>query len=200
MNRAQLAFSVLALVVVFSLVVTAVGSAVFDELTNPRTDDTIAVNPNEPDEYEKQLRDEVAANQNDAATLAALGNYLALTGRLNEAIDWYEKALAINPEAWDVRLDFARSLADSGKRADAEIQFKKVIAGNPNDPHGHYYYAELLRNWVPARNDEAATEYRRTIEVGPDTYVADLARQALSDLGYATPAASPSAPSTEATS
>ena len=43
MNRAQLAFSVLALVIVFSLVVTALGSAVFDALTDPGTDDTIIV-------------------------------------------------------------------------------------------------------------------------------------------------------------
>jgi cytochrome c-type biogenesis protein CcmH/NrfG len=199
MNRSQLAFSVLALVVVFSLVITALGTAVFDALTDPGTDDTIVINDNEPDAYEEQLRRDADANPNDAATLAVLANYLAQTGRLSEAFPWYEKSLAIKSDAWDVRLDFARWLADDGKRNDAELQFKKVIEGEPRNAQAHYYLAELYRNWVPQRTEDAVAEYRRTIEVGPDTYVAELASQALVDLGYAAPAASPSAASPEAT-
>ncbi|MEA2593575.1 MAG: hypothetical protein QOF01_44 [Thermomicrobiales bacterium] len=205
MNRAQLAFSVLALLVVFSLIVGALGAAIVDGLTNPSNDDEpISFDPNsanEPDEYEESLRKEVAENPNDAAALASLANYLAQTGRLSEAIEWYEKSLAIEPENWDVRLDFARSLADGGKRTDAEFQFKKILAGQPENAQAHYYLAELYRNWVPPRTPEAAAEYRRTIEVGPGTYVAELSAQALTELGFATPgaAATPQVPIVEAT-
>jgi cytochrome c-type biogenesis protein CcmH/NrfG len=187
-NRAQIAFSALALLVVFSLIVTALGTAIVDRLSHGgSSDQPIPVDQNQPDAYEQQLRKQVTATPNDAPTMALLASYLAQTGQLTEAIAWYEKSLAIAPDAWDVRLDFARSLSDGGKRNDAELQFKKVIAGQPHNAQAHYYLAELYRNWIPARTADAVAEYRRTIEVGSATYVADLAAQALKDLGYATP-------------
>jgi cytochrome c-type biogenesis protein CcmH/NrfG len=202
MGRAQLVFSLLALVVVLSLVVGAIGTAIVDGLSNPgRDDEPISVNEDEPDAYEESLRTQVAENPNDAAALAQLANYLAQAGRLSEAIGFYEKALELDPEDWDVRLDFARSLAEGGKRTDAEFQFKKIVVGQPGNAQAHYYFAELYRNWLPPRNAEAAAEYQRTIEVGPETYVAELAAQALKELGYATPepAVSPVAATVEAT-
>jgi len=202
MNRAQLAFSILAILVVFSLVIGAVGTAIIDALTSPdRGDDPITLDESSEDEYEQYLRDQVEDNPDDATWLAALANYLAQTGRLTEAITWYEKSLALD-DKWDVRLDFARSLADGGKRTDAEFQFKKVIDSHPEDvEQAHYYLGELYRNWVPERIPEAADQYRRTIENGPGTYVAELAAQALAELGYATPqpAASPASIPAEAT-
>jgi cytochrome c-type biogenesis protein CcmH/NrfG len=205
MGRAQLVFTLLALFAVFSLLVGAIGTAIVDGLSNPgQSDQPATVDPNEPDQpsaYEESLRTQVAQNPHDAASLAQLANYLAQSGRLTEAIDYYEKALALDPENWDLRLDFARSLADGGKRTDAEFQFKKIVAGQPGNAQDHYYFADLYRNWLPPRNAEAAAEYRRTIEVGPQTYVAELAAQALKELGYATPApaASPVTPAGEAT-
>ncbi|HEY7030736.1 MAG TPA: tetratricopeptide repeat protein [Thermomicrobiales bacterium] len=205
MPRAQLVFSLVALLVVVTLVVGALGTAIVDGLTNSgQNQEPATIDPNEPDApdaYETSLRTQVAANPSDAASLALLANTLAQSGRLSEAIDYYEKALELDPENWTLRLDFARSLADGGKRNDAEFQFKKIVAGQPANYEAHYYLAELYRNWLPPRNDEAAAEYRRTIEVGPGTYVAELAAQALKELGYATPepAASPVSPKTEAT-
>jgi cytochrome c-type biogenesis protein CcmH/NrfG len=202
MNRAQLALSILAVLVVISLTAGAVGTAIVDGLTSPdRDDDPIALDENTEDAYEQDLRNQVEDDPNDAATLSLLANYLAQTGRLTEAITWYEKALALEPDNWPVRLDFARSLADGGKRTDAEFQFKKIIEGQPDDEQAHYYLAELYRNWVPERIPEAVAEYRRTIDVGAGTYVAELAAQALAELGYATPrpVASPAAATAEAT-
>jgi tetratricopeptide (TPR) repeat protein len=202
MSRAQLAFSILALLVVFSLMAGALGTAIVDGLSNGgRNDDAITVAANAPDEYEASLRKNVSDNPNDAAALAQLANYLAQTGQLTEAIDWYEKSLAMEPENWDVRLDFARSLADGGKRTDAEFQYKKIVVGQPGNAQAHYYFAELYRNWLPPRIPDAAAEYRRAIEVGPETYVAELSAQALKELGYATPetAATPQPVTGEAT-
>jgi len=205
MGRAQLVFTLLALFAVFSLVVGAVGTAIVDGLSNPsRDEEPITVDPNEPDQpdtYESSLRTQVAENPNDRDSMAQLASYLAQGGRLSEAIGYYEKALELDPENWDLRLDFARSLAEGGKRNDAEFQFKKIVVGQPGNAQAHYYYAELYRNWLPPRTAEAAAEYQRTIDVGPETYVAQLAAQALKELGYATPgpAASPVSPTMEAT-
>jgi cytochrome c-type biogenesis protein CcmH/NrfG len=203
MSRSERAFAIMAVALVVFLVLGAVGTAVFDRTSSGNGDDdllpTSTTGVVESDEYEQELRATVTADPSNAQALAALGNYLALTGQMTEAITWYEKALDLEPENWDVRLDFARSLADNGKRNDAELQFKKVTEGDPSNPQAHYYLAELYRNWVPARTEEAAAEYRKTVEVGAGTFVADQAAQALIDLGYASPVASTVTPSTEAT-
>jgi cytochrome c-type biogenesis protein CcmH/NrfG len=205
MNRSQLAFSILALLVVFALIVGAVGTAIVDGLSgNDNSDDPITVDDDGQDiadEYENSLRKAATDNPNDADALAVLANYLAQNGQLTEAIEWYEKSLAIEPDNWTVRLDFARSLADGEKRTDAEFQFKKIIAGQPENPQAHYFLAELYRNWLPPRTEEAVAEYVRTIETGSGTFVAEQAAQALRDLGYATPtAATPAAATEDATS
>jgi tetratricopeptide (TPR) repeat protein len=206
MNRSQLAFSILALLVVFSLIIGAIGTAIVDGLSgNDNSDDPITVDGTEDseiaDEYEAALRTTATDNPNDAAALASLANYLAQNGQLTEAIDWYEKSLTIEPNNWDVRLDFARFLAEGDKRTDAEFQFKKVIEGQPENPQAHYFLAELYRNWLPPRIPEAVTEYILTIQTGSETFVAEQAAQALRDLGYATPtAASPVAATEEPSS
>lgn len=204
MNRSQLAFSILAILVVFSLIIGAVGTAIVDGLSgNNNSDDTLTVDPADQevaDQYEKALRKAATDNPNDPVALATLGNYLAQTGELTEAIDWYEKSLAIDPNQWDVRLDFARFLSEGDKRTDAEFQFKKVTAGQPANPEAHYFLAELYRNWIPARIPEAVNQYVLTIQTGPGTYVAEQANQALLDLGFATPIAATPVASVEASS
>src|SRR5436190_247418 len=83
-----------------------------------------------------------------APPLAALGNYLANTGRTSESVTWYEQALTLDPDNSTIRLDFARSLAEGEKRADAELQFQKVIAAEPNNAQAHYSLAGLYANWL----------------------------------------------------
>jgi uncharacterized protein (TIGR02996 family) len=126
-----------------------------------------------------------------------LANYLAQTGNVAEAITWYEKALAVNPNDAVTRLAFADALAGGGKRADAELQYKKVFELQPSNPQAHYGLAELYRNWSPPRTSDAIVEYQKTIEVGPDSYVAELAKQQLEALepGTPSPIASPATPS-----
>lgn len=199
LNRAQLAFSVLALLTVCSLLAAAVGTVVVDELTNPRDNDTITFDQSQENEFETDLRSTAEANPSDASAAAALANYLANTGRLTEAIGWYERALRLDPGNMEIRLDFARALAEGDKRKDAELQFQKVLAAQPGNAQAHYDLAELYRHWVPPRIDDAVAEYRLTIQTGPDTYVAELAAKALQELGYATPGAGTPTPYVEAT-
>ncbi|GIW03534.1 MAG: hypothetical protein KatS3mg059_0154 [Thermomicrobiales bacterium] len=199
LNRAQLAFAMLALLTVCSLLAAAVGTVVVDELTNPRDNDTITLDQSQTDEVEAEFRRAVEANPTDASAAAALANYLANTGRLTEAIGWYERALRLDPGNMEIRLDFARALAEGDKRKDAELQFQKVLAAQPENAQAHYDLAELYRHWVPPRIDDAVAEYRLTMQTGPDTLVAELAAKALQELGYATPGPGTPTPIPEAT-
>jgi len=196
LRKPEMIFAILALITVFSLIIGAIGSVVVDQLTNDSGGDQIDAITTEQSGIEKEFRDAAQANPNDPESLKALANYLAQTGNVAEAITWYEKALAINPNVAVTRLAFADALAGAGKRADAELQYKKVSELQPSNPQAHYGLGELYRNWSPPRTADAIVEYQKTIEVGPDSYVAELANQQLASLAPGTPSpiASPASP------
>ena len=192
MNGAQVAFAVFALLVVCSLVAASLGTVAVEVLL--QDDDGGDLDPEEFDasvqEFIAEQREEVERNPNDAQAMASLAELLASDNQLDEAIDWYQRALEIEPNNTSIRLSFAKALAAGAKRADAEVQYKKVIELEPNNYEAHYYLAELYRLWEPPRLDEAAAEYRRVLEiVSPaDAFLARQAADVLTALGYATPA------------
>jgi cytochrome c-type biogenesis protein CcmH/NrfG len=201
MGRAQVAFIVLAMLMVCSLVAGFVGPAVIDAIVNADSSQSVDQPPSDDQgaKLEASLRKDVKDHPDDPQAMANLATYLSNTGKSEEAIGWYERALSLNPDDTELRLVFARTLADGHKSADAELQFQKVIAADPHNPQAHYYLAELYRAWDPPRKADAIKEYQRVIAVGPDTYVADQSREQLIALGAATPAAS-ATPATPAAS
>jgi len=186
-KRPETLFAIFAVLTVLSLVVGLVGVAIVDELTTANTDDPIEFSADEPGEYEQQLRDAVAENPDDPAALKDLAVFLSNSGKLDESIEWYEKALALNPNDAILRLAFADALANGGKRSDAELQYKKAIQVQQNNPQAHFGLAELYRMWSPPRTEDALVEYNKTIEVGADSYVAELAAQQIAALSGGTP-------------
>ena len=187
MDRAQRRFAVFALLVVCSLVAASVGTFAVQVLLNDDADPAESgANPSA--DLIAELRGDIARNPEDVESMSLLGELLAYDGQLDEAITWYEQALAIDPNNSRVRLSFSRALKDCGKRADAELQFRRVLETEPGSYEAHYYLADLYRSWEPPRLDEAAAHYRQVIEIAPTAYLAELSREQLVALGYALPA------------
>jgi tetratricopeptide (TPR) repeat protein len=186
-NRTQRIYAIVGIVVVVALIGTIVGPPLVDYLTQPNDDSEIIVDDQTPDPVEDELRADVATNPDDPVAMAALANYLGNTGRIDEAIEWYERALALAPEDWVTRLGFARVLSNGGKRPDAELQFQRVIAACPLDEQARFSLGQLYANWIPPRAAEAAEQYWTVIAVAPETFVAERAREELSRLGVASP-------------
>lgn len=201
MGRAEIAFIVLAMLMVCSLIAGFVGPAVIDAIVN--ADSSQPADQTAPSDegakLEASLRQDVKDHPDDPQAMANLATYLSNTGKSTEAIGWYERALALTPDDTELRLVFARTLTDDHKQADAELQFQKVIAADPHNPQAHFYLAELYRAWDPPRKADAIKEYQNVIKVGPDTYVADQSREQLVALGAATPSASASVATPRAT-
>jgi tetratricopeptide (TPR) repeat protein len=200
-KRPETLFAIFAILIVLSLIVGLVGTAIIDELTTANSDESNEFTPEERGEYEQELRDAAEAHPEDPAALKDLAVFLSNSGKLDEAIGWYERALALNPNDAILRLAFADALANGGKRSDAELQYKKAIESQPNNPQAHFGLAELYRMWSPPRTEDALVEYSKTIEVGADSYVAELAAQELAALSGGTPSpeASPATPEGAAT-
>ncbi len=195
MDGAQIAFSILAGLVVCSLVAGALGTAVFDQQGGAGDADPLEYQ--EPStELEDSLRATVAANPENVEATALLANLLANTGKVTEAIPLYERLLAANPDDTGRRLEFARVLADGEKQADADLQFGKVLSAEPGNVEALFYRAQLHRTWNPPRLAEAAAGYRQVIELGPDQYLAERAAEELAAMGFATPEAGATPPAT----
>lgn len=190
-------FSVLAIVVVAALVFGTLGVAVFDDWFNGGDDEeTISVDPNAVDSTVQTYLDNIEKDPNDFASMSALGEYYNRMGQYDDAIRWYERALMIVPDDMDIRYSFATSLAAAGKQPDAELQFQKVIAAEPENYFAMLSLARLYRDWSPPRTDEAIALYRTVAESGIESVVVQLAQEELALLTgtpVASPAASPNA-------
>lgn len=190
MHGMQLAIAILALLTICSLLFGTIGTIVLDIIGDdpgPVSFDDVTTSA----EIGQALMETATAAPGNPAAAIALANYTAQSAGIGEAIPLYEIAIALDLENPDFRLDFARSLSDAGYSADAELQFKKAIALNPASPFAHYYLGRLYQFSDPPRINDAITEYEQTVMLGPETFVADKARQALIDLGVASPVASP---------
>lgn len=152
------------------------------------------VDPN--DDLIEEQKAVVDENPDDVDAVLLLANILGNSGRLTEAIPYYEQAIDLAPDDPSIRLDFARALADGGLGPDAELQFRRVLEIRPDSQEARYYLAELYMEWDPPREEEARTLYEESIELDPDTFIAELATNRLSSMvatpaGGASPAASP---------
>jgi tetratricopeptide (TPR) repeat protein len=170
-----------------ALIGTIVGPPLVDYLTQPDDEPEFTVDSDSTDAVEAEYLARIKAEPNDASAMAGLGSYLGQTGRVDEAIPWYEKALALEPENTEFRYGFGVALSNGDKRQDAELQFKKVIEAEPNNAPAHFALGQLYQNWVPSRNAEAISEYQIVISLVPDSFLAQRAREELTSLGVATP-------------
>ena len=187
-RRYQLIFVFMAGLMVISLGVGVLGPVILDAFDGDGGGNRVEIDQS----VEQAFRSTAVADSNDPSAAAALANYLANTSKLSEAIPWYEKAIALAPNDAIIRLDFAQSLAAGDMNGDAELQFQKAIELAPSDPQAHFYLGELYNGMNPQRTIDAIDQYQQTIELGPETFMAQRAQERLVALGVATPIASPS--------
>jgi tetratricopeptide (TPR) repeat protein len=186
-RRSQVFFASFAILMACTLIVSLIGPVAFDALLDDddSSNDEVSVDT----AVEEALRATAESGSDDPFAYLGLANYLANTGRLSEAIPWYERGIELAPDNSTNRLDFARSLANGGFRQDAELQFQRAVELEPQNAQAHFYLAELYASWVPPRTNEALTEYERTIEAGPESFVAEQAAERIAEMtaGTASP-------------
>jgi len=190
MGRAQAAFVVVSLLVVCAIAGGGVLTIVADALQSNDVDvDPEEFNADTRNDFIEDLQATVNANPDEPSAMGLLANVLAQDGRIDEAITWYERSLAIDPTNVQVRLSFALSLAEAGKQADSEIQYRRILENDPAQAEAHYYLGELYLTWAPPRPDDAIAEFRQVLTLAPGSVIADRASQSLAALGVATPSA-----------
>lgn len=79
----------------------------------------------------KVLQDEAMKNPNDPGPALKLANYLYDQQRFQQAIEWYQKTVALDPSNVSARTDLGTSYFNIGRPQDALREFRKSLEISP---------------------------------------------------------------------
>lgn len=133
-----------------------------------------------PDEI-RHLEGIAKSNPKSAAAWTELGNALMDSRRFSEAIDAYEKSLALDPKNVNVRVDMGTCYRGVGKFDKAVEEYRKALKIDPDFPNGHRNLGVVLA-FDLHNKAEGIKEFKRYLELAPNAPDAANIRQSLEEL------------------
>jgi tetratricopeptide (TPR) repeat protein len=128
-----------------------------------------------------QKAEELDANDKDAETFLALGDYYALQKKNSEALQNYMRAGNINEALLRGKVQIGRMYKESRAFAESEEALKEVIAKDPNYGPAYREIAELYMQWAlqlsnefPARSAQAVENYKKYIDLTDNSFESKL--------------------------
>jgi tetratricopeptide (TPR) repeat protein len=107
----------------------------------------------------------VVALKTGANALLRKGIQLSEEGRLREAAEEHEKALATDPKLVQAHVNLIRLYAELGEPGRAEEHYRQALAVDPNLAELHHNLGVLLIG--QGRNAEAIDAFRKAVELNP---------------------------------
>ena len=95
-----------------------------------------------------------------------LGYFFERTGRRDDALASYQKALDYNPNYASAHCNLGLLLTDMGRTDEAVVHYRKALAIDPDYVKVHNNLGLLLARM--GRTDEALIHYQRAFELNPD--------------------------------
>ncbi len=129
----------------------------------------------------KLLEDLVKKDPGNVEAWIKLGNILMDTRRFNEAIDAYQKALAINPKNIDVIVDMGTCFRNSGKPDLAVKEYRKALEMDPRHLNAHMNLGIVLA-YDLHDTAQASKEFEKVLEIDPNGPNSAQARSVLQQL------------------
>jgi len=120
-------------------------------------------------------------NDNHTPSLSQLGDMLVQLGRYSEAIEYYDKMLAITPQSVEVMHNCALAMSKLGK-FEALAMCDRALRLSPQRPELHHMRGSVLQSF--GRLEEALGAYRQAITFNPQLFDAhNNMASVLRDLG-----------------
>lgn len=148
----------------------------------PKTQKFVTSTVNPPQETVNRLMDHYHSGRfNDAVKLAksithdfpeyplawkVLGAVFGSTGRISEACDANQKAVALTPEDADAHSSLGATYKELGRLDEAEASCRHAIALQPDFAQAHYNLGIILHEM--GQLDDAEESYKHAIELKPD--------------------------------
>ena len=137
-----------------------------------------------------ELEAKLETNAGDIETLRSLAQEYFKAEQFDRAAEYHQKLLAVSPEDMDARLTLGVALFNTGDTLGAEEQWLRAVEIDPKSPHPHYNLGFLYLSKTPPDMAKVESEWRRVIELAPDSELAGTASAHLERLA-ATPAPTP---------
>jgi tetratricopeptide (TPR) repeat protein len=128
-----------------------------------------------------KLQQDAKMAPGNAQAWTRLGDALMDSQRFAEAIDAYDKALALDPKNVNVLVDQGTCYRGAGKFDKAVEQYRKALKINPNFPNGHRNLAVVL-SYDLHDNEAGIQEFKRYLEIAPNAPDAEAVKQTIKDL------------------
>jgi protein O-mannosyl-transferase len=109
--------------------------------------------------------DTAAKRPNNARALTEVGTALVASGRLAEAIEYYERATHVQPDYLMAYTNWGVALAMQGRLTEAIGKLSEAVRRNPASAHAHYNLGLALAKKGHA--DQAAIEYQLALRIDP---------------------------------
>ncbi|HYA87856.1 MAG TPA: tetratricopeptide repeat protein [Nitrospirota bacterium] len=109
------------------------------------------------------------------------GNSLMDTQRYSEAIEAYQKALALDPKNVSVRVDLGTCYRGVRNFDKAVEEYRKALKIDPNFPNGHRNLGVVLANDLHKPKD-AVKEFQKYLEIMPNAPDANEIKQTIKQL------------------
>jgi len=143
----------------------------------------------DPDTAIRMVQDEMAQNPKDPKPPLGLANFLYDQKRFAQSIEWYQKALALDPSNVDARTDMGTAYFNSGKPDQALEAYHKSL---DLDPHHAQTMFNLIVVEMEGKHDLAAARkaWARLHQQDPAYKGLDELKQRL-DAAQGSPAGAP---------
>ncbi len=170
----------------------SVGVASQSQASDPGSQANV-VDPAVLQQNESRLKSALASNPNDAKVLIQLGNLYYDSGRFRDAVDYYGRALDLDPRNVDVRTDRGTGYWNLNQADAAIAEFQKALEVDPS-------HAQTLYNmgvvYLSGKNNpaEARKAWEKLLATNPNYPDKAKVQEQLNSLG-ATPEM-PAAPGT----
>lgn len=86
-------------------------------------------------------------------------------GEIPEAMDWYRKAITVNPNHWKAQYNLGWLALQLKRHDEAFMPLRQAVALNPDDAAGHFYFGRLLLSL--GREAEGIRELRIAVQLDP---------------------------------
>lgn len=127
-----------------------------------------------------RLKARVANNPRDIAALVELGNLYFDATKFDGSVDYYRRALALDPSNPQVRTAEAAALHAAGRDLDALAEVDRVLRERPQFPQALFDRGIILGSM--GRRSDAVVAYQKFLHLAPhDTHAAE-AQAALEEL------------------
>ena len=129
------------------------------------------------------LRDRLQRNPNDLGALVNLADLYFDAGKFAQALPYYKRAIALDPDNPDTRTDYATALHGAGQDLASIHELESVLARHPGFPEA--LFNEGIVASAIGRRSEAIGAFTKFLAVAPKDRRAADARTALHNLGAA---------------